>query len=133
MTNTSSEEPPKILYVDDNEDNRTLLSTYLKKWDLSCDMANNGKEGVDMCKEQYYPIVLMDIRMPVMNGFEATKIIKTLPTYQGHEHIYAISASATAELRKDGELDLFNEILHKPINFKVLKPLLFNILDQEQT
>lgn len=75
------EQPKKmninILLVEDNKANQLLASTRLKRWGCVVDIANNGIEAVKMVeRERPYDIILMDIQMPIMDGFEATKIIK---------------------------------------------------------
>ena len=66
----------RILVVDDHEVNRILISTILNKLELSTDLAENGKVALEMVEYVQYDLVLMDIFMPVMNGFEALDIIK---------------------------------------------------------
>lgn len=68
--------PLKILLVEDSEDNSFLVSHYLKSLPIQIDFAKNGKEAVDIYKISVYDLVLMDMQMPVMDGFEATKLIR---------------------------------------------------------
>lgn len=65
-----------ILLVEDSEINQILTKTRLEKWKCTVDIANNGLEAVEKVKNNAYNVVLMDIEMPVMDGYEATKIIK---------------------------------------------------------
>lgn len=65
-----------ILLVEDNKTNQLLAKTRLERWDCSVDIANNGIEGVKKTQQKMYDVILMDIQMPVMDGYEATKIIK---------------------------------------------------------
>lgn len=66
----------QILLVDDSDDNRQLIELYLKKLPYTIDIAQNGEVAVDKFKTNKYDIVLMDIQMPVMDGYMATKIIR---------------------------------------------------------
>ena len=66
----------KILLVEDNKTNQLLARTRLERWNCTVDIANNGIEGVKKVQKNMYDIILMDIQMPVMDGYEATKIIK---------------------------------------------------------
>jgi len=66
----------KILLVEDNPDNRLLIEAFLKKFPIEIDEAENGQVAVDKFKDNKYDIVLMDMQMPVMDGFTATKIIR---------------------------------------------------------
>ncbi len=66
--------PTKILLVDDNEELLKLYTIFLKRYDVI--IAKNGKECVELYMKYKPDIVIMDIKMPVMDGIEATKIIK---------------------------------------------------------
>ena len=65
-----------ILLVEDNKINQLLAITRLERWNCTVDIANNGIEGVKKVQNSMYDIILMDIQMPVMDGYEAAKIIK---------------------------------------------------------
>ena len=65
----------KILIAEDNDSNFILMTYILKKY-YQYDRARNGQEAVEMVEKSEYDIVLMDIKMPVMDGLEATKAIK---------------------------------------------------------
>lgn len=67
----------KILVVEDNEFNQDMLKKWLIRKGFIVVIAENGKIGVDLAKEEVPNLILMDIDMPVLNGWEATKIIKT--------------------------------------------------------
>jgi len=66
----------KVLVVDDDEMNRDMLSRRLKRKGFDVSIAVNGKEAVDMTRADKPDIVLMDLSMPVMDGYEATGILK---------------------------------------------------------
>ncbi len=89
----------KILIVDDSEDNRQLIMLYLKKLRYQLDIAENGEEAIEKYKNKKYDLILMDIQMPVMDGYRATAIIRDLE----HEHdqkptpIIALTAHAFKE------------------------------------
>ena len=65
----------KILVAEDNDSNYILMTYILKKY-FEYDRAKNGQEAVEMVEKSEYDIILMDIKMPVMDGLEATKVIK---------------------------------------------------------
>ncbi|MEH0154924.1 PAS domain-containing protein [Limibacter armeniacum] len=65
----------KVLIVEDNEHNQILASTYISKNNGIVDLAENGKVGVEKAKQRQYDIILMDLQMPKMDGFEASKYI----------------------------------------------------------
>jgi CheY-like chemotaxis protein len=66
----------KVLVVDDDEMNRDMLSRRMKRKGFDVSIAVNGKEAVDMTRADKPDIVLMDLSMPVMDGYEATGILK---------------------------------------------------------
>ena len=66
----------KILLVEDNEDNRDMLSRRLERKGFTVALAVDGQEGVDKAKSESPDIILMDMSLPVMDGWEATKILK---------------------------------------------------------
>jgi len=65
-----------VLIVDDNKMNLLIASRFLKKWQANVDEALNGQLAVDMVNNKVYDLIIMDLQMPVMNGFEATVAIK---------------------------------------------------------
>ncbi|RWY57019.1 PAS domain S-box protein [Mucilaginibacter gilvus] len=65
-----------ILVVDDNKMNIMIASKFLKKWQANVDEALNGQIAVDMAADKVYDLIIMDLQMPVMDGFEASAVIK---------------------------------------------------------
>lgn len=68
--------PIKILLVEDNEANRIIINAYVKNSVISMDMAENGAAAVEKIKKHSYDLVLMDVRMPIMDGYTATREIR---------------------------------------------------------
>ncbi len=66
----------QILLVEDNDINRLYASTILKKWECKCDEAVNGEIALELLRKNHYDLILMDVHMPVMDGLEATQIIR---------------------------------------------------------
>lgn len=83
----------KILLVEDNEMNRDMLSRRLKRKQYEVTIAINGEEGVAMARTTSPDIILMDMSLPVMDGWEATRTIKAAPDTQSIP-IIALTAHA---------------------------------------
>jgi len=75
-------ERKKILVVDDDKKNRYLISFLLEKNGFEIITATNGLEGIEAAKKQQVDLIIMDIKMPKMNGYEATKRIRRLKKYK---------------------------------------------------
>lgn len=69
----------RVLLVEDNEMNRDMLSRRLRKKGFEVDMAVDGAEGVEMARRGAYDIVLMDLSLPVIDGWEATRQLRAVP------------------------------------------------------
>jgi CheY-like chemotaxis protein len=82
---------PKVLIVEDNEMNRDMLSRRLERRGFAVVIAIDGAQGVAMSKTELPDIVLMDMSLPVMNGWEATRAIKADPTTR-HMPVIALTA-----------------------------------------
>ena len=82
---------PKVLIVEDNEMNRDMLSRRLERRGFVVVIAIDGAQGVAMSKTELPDIVLMDMSLPVMNGWEATRAIKADPTTR-HMPVIALTA-----------------------------------------
>ncbi|MGN7612286.1 PAS domain S-box protein [Magnetococcales bacterium HHB-1] len=95
----TSRQPLSILLVDDSEDNRLLVKAFLRKLQYQLTMAKNGTEAVAKFKEEKFNLVLMDIQMPIMDGYEATRQIRALEanTNAAPTPIVALTAHALSE------------------------------------
>ncbi len=82
---------PKILIVEDNEMNRDMLSRRLERRGFEIVMAVDGGEGVAMARTELPDLVLMDMSLPVMNGWEATQAIRADPA-TAHLPVIALTA-----------------------------------------
>jgi len=102
----------KILVAEDNDSNYILMSYILKK-NYQYDRAKNGEECVEKVKNGDYDLVLMDIRMPVMDGLEATKKIREFNT---EIPIIALTANAFDSDREMAMESGCNEFMAKPVN-----------------
>ena len=110
---------PKILLVDDNELNRDMLSRRLRRRDYDVEMAVDGQEGIDLTKSLMPDLVLMDMSLPIIDGWTATGILKSDST-TSHIPIIALTAHAMEGERQkclEAGCDDFDT---KPIEFKRL-------------
>ncbi len=107
----------KILLVDDNEINQEIVMGLLENSKIELDIVSNGKEAIDRFKPNIYTLILMDIQMPIMDGYEATKIIR-----QKDKNIPIIAITANA-MKDDIAKSLnsgMNSHINKPINVEEL-------------
>lgn len=114
--------PLRILLVDDSEDNRLLILSFLKKTPFTIDIADNGRAAVEKYKASTYDIVLMDIQMPVMDGYAATKEIRQWENMHSRKQTPVIALTAYVlkeEIRKSYDAGC-NAHLAKPIKKKDL-------------
>lgn len=110
-----------ILVVEDNDINQLVARDLLEFFGLNVSMANNGKEGVEKVKNQSYDLVLMDLQMPIMDGFEATRKIRE---FNQDIPIIALSAAVMEHDKKLTRDAGMNEHLSKPIDMEELQNLL---------
>lgn len=108
----------KILIVDDVKQNRDLVKSYLENYNLVFLEAENGEMAIELAKLQMPDFIFMDIRMPGINGYDATKVIKSLYT-TAHIPIVALTAS-TLHQEVDLLRKMFDGYLKKPIQRKPL-------------
>jgi CheY-like chemotaxis protein len=106
----------RILLVEDNEINQQVAQEILEGEGFVVEIANNGQEGVDMVQASDYDIVLMDIHMPVMDGYVATQEIRKLTSEKRNVPILAMTASAmTQDIEKALESGM-GDLVAKPID-----------------
>ena len=109
----------KILLVDDVAINQQIAKAFLRKAGAEIVLANNGLEAVNCVKSEKFDVVLMDLQMPVMDGFEATRQIRQLPEGQGLP-IIAMTAAAMQHDKEACLLAGIDDHLAKPLNSKLL-------------
>lgn len=118
----------RILLVEDNEINVYVAKLILERVGCKVSVARNGKEGVMMfnsTEEGYYQAILMDVRMPVMNGLEATKAIRNLNRKDAAiVPIIAMTADAFENEKKNTIASGMNYHLSKPIDPELLYKIL---------
>jgi len=120
----------KILIVDDNEMNRLVASTVLLGYGPQVMIAENGEIALDMLNEEAYDIILMDIQMPVLNGYDTTKALRA-GGYTGV--IIALTASAIEGEREKCLAAGMDDYITKPINEELLIGVIDNWIQKTAT
>lgn len=118
----------RVLLVEDNDINRLYAKSILQTWKCNTDIAENGLIAIEKLKSNTYDVILMDVQMPVMDGYEATKAIRMMPQPGGSTPIVALTANAT---KIDVEKCLvagMNDYLSKPFTPEDLYEMLFEKL-----
>ncbi len=121
----------KVLLVDDNEYNREIAVEILKDYNISVRTANDGIEAVEImlnAKKGDFDLILMDIQMPVLNGYEATRQIRSMNSEISKIPILAMTANAFDEDKKLAFEAGMNEHITKPIKIDVLQNILSKYL-----
>lgn len=105
----------RILVAEDHPFNQEVITDILANVGASVSIARNGKEALDLLDEQYFDCVLMDIQMPVMDGFEAVRLIRANPAFVGMP-VIAMTASASTEDQKIYLAAGMNDFIGKPFD-----------------
>lgn len=123
----------RILAVDDVIHNLELLKILLERQGHQVTLAINGMEAVDLFKTQQFDVVLMDLQMPVLDGLQATQIIRQYEKQNGlaFTPILAVTANVLARERKSSKLAGMNGFIKKPIDIEDLKKSLGSLFQQE--
>lgn len=129
-------EGKRLLLVEDNEMNREIAKEMLTEAGYLVEHAENGKEACDILSKKgagYYDLVLMDVQMPVMNGYEATRIIRGFEDeILAHIPIVAMTANAFEEDRQASLAAGMNEHVSKPIDIGSFKQVLRKVILKEE-
>jgi len=117
----------KVLIVDDNKDITELLSKFLKSKGFETVETNDAMEGLRYIQQEYYDVILLDIKMPIISGFNIIQLLATDDILK-EKNIFIFSAKAFGDnevrnlLRKDG----VNGVLKKPIHLNELLTAITN-------
>lgn len=112
----------KVLLVEDNKMNQLLAKKFLNKLGASVEVAFNGKEAVDQMAANHFDLILMDLQMPVMDGFEATKIIRSNMGAVGQKiPIIAMTAHVLSGTKEKCLKMGLSEFIPKPILLESLR------------
>jgi CheY-like chemotaxis protein len=106
----------KILYVEDNEDNAFMLQQRLQRRGYEVVLANNGKQGIAMAQKEHPNLIVMDLGMPVLDGWEATRQLKSSPATASIP-IVALSSHAMPSEREKALSAGCDDFDTKPVKF----------------
>lgn len=130
--------PLRILLVDDSETNREVAQLLFKKIGYTCETAHDGQQALLQLEAKVYDVVFMDIQMPVMDGYAATKAIRAGNNSVLYPQVYIIAMTANA-MQGDREKCLavgMSDYVSKPIEMRALKAAFARLgeyLDQHPT
>lgn len=117
----------KVLLVDDFEDTRLFLRLALEEHGFIVFEAENGETAVENALREHPDVILMDLTMPLMDGFAATKLIRQNDHFK-NVPIIAITAHQETDFRSDAKASGFDAYVTKPIDVNFLKDLIDGLL-----
>ena len=119
--------PLKILVAEDSDINARVITVYLSKAGHQVHRVTNGREAVEAMQDQPYDLVLMDMRMPEMDGLQATRAWRAHETGKQHLPIIALTANATTEDKDQCLAAGMDHFLSKPVSQNQLFELLYSL------
>ena len=123
----------KILAVDDNQSNLTIVKLFLKKNGITPDLAGSGTRAIELCREKKYDIILLDHMMPQPDGIETLHVIRNDETSLNRDtKAVVLTANAVAGSRQMYLDEGFDEYLTKPLDSKVLEDTISRLLPEEK-
>lgn len=128
--NTEFTENIKVLIAEDSEVNRMVVKKHIEKIGFQYSFVENGQECINTLKEKQFDIILMDMQMPVMDGFQATEYIRSqFNDEKKNIPIISMTADVTSEAVESYKKAGVNEVLKKPFNTEELKFKIITVLN----
>ncbi|MBZ0157281.1 MAG: response regulator [Alphaproteobacteria bacterium] len=121
----------RILVVEDNQKNRVLLRDLLMYHGYEVIEAENGEEGIQKARENHPDLILMDLQLPVVDGFAAAKVLKDTPETADIKIIAVTSFAMKGDREKVIE-SKFDDYLSKPIDTRQLPRVVKSLLGDDQ-
>jgi signal transduction histidine kinase/ActR/RegA family two-component response regulator len=120
----------KVLLAEDNKINMLVATKLLSRWGIDADCAVNGMEALEKSTQKKYDIILMDIHMPELNGYDATKQLRQTDGINKHTLVYAFTADVVANVQNE-YVEYFDGFLRKPIEVDELYAALSSAVSAE--
>ncbi len=118
----------KVLVVEDNETNVLVLTKVLANWEIQCDVANNGFTAIELANSNKYDIILMDLHLPKITGYETAQRIKTSGGINSQTPILAITAADEGEVEQHPHRQFLDGVMRKPLQPQTLLDEMYRLL-----
>ena len=122
-----------ILIVEDNPVNQKVAQMMLKRIGFDSDVADNGKIATELLTERYYPLVLMDAQMPVMDGITATRWIRAELPAERQPRIVVMTASLYRDAKGEWDTVAIDGWAEKPIKLEQFEKLIREVLSRTES
>lgn len=122
----------KVLLIEDNTTNQKVATKMLERNGIEVACAENGEIGLQMIKNDHYDLILMDLQMPVMDGYETTRCIKALDSEKANLPIVALTAAAMVGEREKCLEAGMTDYLSKPVDYQLLVKTVNQYLNSDQ-
>lgn len=123
----------QVLVAEDNAMNQKYISNLLNKWNIPFVIAPDGKKAVELAQQQAFDIILMDIQMPIMDGYEATINIRNTENPNTKTPIVALTASAMVDQKNRAMAVGMNDFISKPFTPNHLLGIIQEYLNTKKT
>jgi CheY-like chemotaxis protein len=110
----------RVLFVEDDPMNRRVVRDMLTVAGIALEEATDGRNGLDMIESGDYSVILMDLRMPGMDGMEAIRLIRARADHKAQLPIVVVTADTSADIRADCLRNGADELLMKPVAMQPL-------------
>ena len=121
----------RVLIIDDSKESSDLFNDFIKSWGYDTLLAYQGREAIDVAFREKPDLILLDIMLPGMNGFEICRMLKENPETR-QIPIIMVTALTSPEDRVNGYIAGTDNFLVKPVNYKELKAIIQNLLKKKQ-
>lgn len=125
----------RILFIEDNSVNQMITKVALEDYGFSIEIASNGKEGLEILKQHSFDLILMDVQMPIMDGYQATQHIRKDPQFKKYSTIpiLGITAYSTKSEAEKCISSGMNDYVLKPFNPRDLYTKIIRLLNDQST